>query len=131
MLAVEKNTLFEKHLFRVEGMHCIKCIRKIQSIGSEFQSIKKLNVYLGEHLVVTEACSGFPLSDFIQKVQTGGFDIKLLPETEHSVAIKTEQSFLLMRIGVAGFCAGNIMLLSTAEYLGARFWLGKLQSTVL
>lgn len=106
-------------LFRVEGMHCIKCIRKIQSVGSHFKSIKNLDVNLGEHLVIARASDDFPVEAFMDEVKSEGFKIVSLPKNDAESQVKASQKNLLMRIGVAGFCSGNIMLLATADYLEA------------
>jgi len=119
MISSENTARVEDLLFRVEGMHCIKCIRKIQSVGSHFQSLRGLNVHLGEHLVTLEAREDFPVEDFMEEIRAEGFKIVTLPKSSNQDLIKLNQKKLLMRIGVAGFCAGNIMLLAVAAYLGA------------
>jgi len=119
MTTLQEKGTFETYFFRVKGMHCIKCLRKVQSVGADFQTLKRLDVRLGEDLVVTEVRPDFPVEAFIEKVKNCGFDIRSVVQADNSQAKKVNQSSKLMKIGVAGFCSGNIMLLSTAEYLGA------------
>lgn len=106
-------------LFSVEGMHCIRCIRKVQNVSSDFPAIKKIKIDLGTKLVKALASESFSVEDFINRVRAEGFEIKNLPVDKNEGRLSKEGKSLLLKVGVAGACAGNIMLLSAAEYSGA------------
>ncbi len=104
--------------FHAEGMSCIKCIRKIQSSTLEFEGLKKLKIDLGLKRIQTETNANFKPEDFMAELKKLGFNLKVVSNTEKHQARNLSQKPLL-RIGVAGFAAGNIMLFSVAEYVGA------------
>lgn len=119
-------------LFSVDGVHCIRCIRKLQSLSKDFPEIKKLKVDIGHKSIKTTAEENFAVEAFMKKVESEGFGIKNIPIDENEGFKKKESKKLLARLGVAGACSGNIMLIAAAEYsgadvssLGALFaWLG-------
>lgn len=99
----------------VEGVHCAGCIHKIESTLKQFPEITgaRLNFStrrlklswrgtpeLAPHYVDSIATLGYVVS---------GYDPRVLQTQE-----KEESKFLLQCLGVAGFAAGNIMLLSFA-----------------
>ncbi|MGH1468300.1 MAG: heavy metal translocating P-type ATPase [Bdellovibrionales bacterium] len=115
-----KNDLKQKEwLFSVDGVHCVRCIRKIQLLSKDFPEIIKLKVDIGHKSLKTTAAESFRVESFISKVEAEGFGIKNIPLDQKEAYKKSESKKLLARLGVAGACAGNIMLLAAAEYSGA------------
>lgn len=107
---------FNEYTFKVEGLHCIKCIRRVQSVAGRFESIKGLKVSLGNQLVTAKADNLFPVEDFISELGAKGIGVSSFAKNKGSLGLNKKS---LMQIGVAGACAGNIMLLAAAEYAGA------------
>lgn len=105
--------------FRAEGMHCIKCIRKIQSVEGKFEDIRDIKVDLGSKQITVNASADFDVEKFKSEVTNQGFHLKHIEKSELDSKINSSSHFLL-QIGIAGFCAGNIMLFSAAEYVGAN-----------
>lgn len=108
------------YAFRVEGMHCIKCIRKVQSVADHFQTIKNLKVDLGGQLVTASARKDFPVESFISELEQEGFGVFSVLKEENERKSTAQSQSMLKKIGVAGACSGNIMILSAAEYAGAQ-----------
>lgn len=104
--------------FHTEGMKCIKCIRKVQAVSHEIPSIEHLKIDLGLKKIILRAKSDFDPELFITKVKALGYELKVLSEQDLK-DLKAKSSRSLLEIGVAGFCTGNIMLFSAAEYVGA------------
>lgn len=115
-----KTDLKQKEwLFSVEGVHCVRCIRKIQLLSKDFPEILKLKVDIGHKSLKTTTLESFSIEKFVKKIESEGFGVKNIPLDQKDAYKKSEAKKLLARLGVAGACAGNIMLLAAAEYSGA------------
>ena len=108
-----------RHQFLVDGMHCVRCIRKIQEVGHRYAEISNLKVDFHRHMVEADIEDGFDTSGFLTGIRELGFEVKPLPKDETSALTKILGKRLLARMGIAGACAGNIMLVSFADYAGA------------
>lgn len=103
--------------FNIQNVHCISCIWLLENIN-----------YLDKYVINSTL-------DFNTKVLTVAFDnkftsIRNIAETLDKIGYpplvnleqisgkknQQENNSLLIKIGVAGFCAGNIMMLSIPEY---------------
>lgn len=102
--------------FTVEGMHCLKCVRKIQAIGEAFQGLESLEVNLTEHLVSTKTTDAFQPEQFLKRIREAGFSARI---ARVEMRDKNKNFWHLVRLAVAGACAGNIMLMSVSNYAGA------------
>jgi Cu2+-exporting ATPase/Cu+-exporting ATPase len=111
---------FNDYAFRVEGMHCIKCIRKVQAVADHFQTINAVTVDLGGHLVTAHARKDFPVESFVSELESEGFGVFSVVKEKSDQTVKSSNQKMLKKIGVAGACSGNIMILSAAEYAGAQ-----------
>lgn len=109
---------FETVSFSVQGMHCGQCLRKIQSIGKGFATLKDIQIDLGRGRIQAVCSAEFLPSEFISAIQKEGFGIRLLSESSAKVDRSAEHESLI-RLGVAAACSGNIMLLAVAGYAGA------------
>jgi P-type Cu+ transporter len=105
-------------VFHIEGAHCVNCIRKLQAISKDFEDIKNIQVDLGSKKLTAYYKSDFDVNLFESKVKAEGFSIKQI-DVEDSALMRKQSRVFLTQIGVAGFCSGNIMLFSAAEYVGA------------
>ncbi len=114
--------------FFVEGVRCARCVGKIESLKSRFQSVQSLEVDLSKQTVELEMkSSNDSVSEVAQAISDLGY--KAVPvrfDEDESNQWKQESRRDLRRLAVAGFCAGQIMMLAFAGYFGD---LGSLQST--
>lgn len=112
----------KNYIYRVDGVSCTKCIAKIREISrSDFQ-IDKLKFNLANKTLTLEAPESFTPSKYIQALSRFGYvarDITASEASEDSDYHKENKQFLI-RLGVAGACAGNNMLISFALFLGAE-----------
>ncbi len=106
-------------LFSVDGVHCIRCIRKIQELSKDFSEIKSLKVDIGHKSIKIMSEKAFKADSFMERVEAEGFGVRSIPLDQNAKYKKSESKKLLARLGVAGACSGNIMLVAAAEYSGA------------
>ena len=108
---------------RIGGVHCAGCIQKIESIAHEDSSVlqARLNFTTG---ALTISWDGEPSksNEFVTSIESLGYTV--YPHDRGVNEQDKENRFLLLCLGVAGFAAGNIMLLSfglwitTSETMG-------------
>lgn len=110
----EKSTV----LFYVPSMHCASCVWLLESLYRLDPGITHSSVnFLKKELSLTFNSSRTSLRKVVELLASIGYE----PEINlHSLDKKAEQNSskeLYIKIGVAGFCFANIMLLSFPEYL--------------
>lgn len=103
---------------KVTGVHCANCIRKIEGTLNEktHASYARLNFSTGR-LAVRWAGNPQDADAFAQTVQDLGFGVHPYREAVADASDNGENRFLLLCLGVAGFAAGNIMLLSVGLWI--------------
>lgn len=109
----------------VRGAYCAACIYKIEHALTEESFVKsaRLNFSTGQLSVEWEGGANFA-NLLVQKVEDVGYEVRPYDIDEARENSEREERFLLLCLGVAGFAAGNIMLLSvglwttTAETMG-------------
>ncbi len=106
--------------FFVGGMSCSRCVRKLESLSENMVGVKSVRVDLGRSLLRAEidpAQTSF--SRLAKKIADLGFEpVPLAKEVAGDQQKRREERNELIRLGVAGACAGNIMTFSFATYLG-------------
>jgi Cu2+-exporting ATPase len=92
-------------------VHCAGCIQKIESTLNQFDRVNtcRLNFTTGA-LVITWRGETDKANRFVQSIVDLGYGVS--PYQSDNDDHDTQNRFLLMCMGVAGFAAGNIMLLS-------------------
>ncbi len=124
-LVDEKEDGTQQLYLLIGGVHCAVCIQKIESTlyANDMVEKARLNFSTGRLHIVWKG-GAEQANIFAKQIESLGYkvspyDVKL----EESTAEK-ENKFLLVCLGVAGFTAGNLMLLSvglwatTAETMG-------------
>jgi Cu2+-exporting ATPase/Cu+-exporting ATPase len=106
--------------FFVEGVRCAKCVDKIEGLKSKYEQIENLEVDLSGQTASVEMRT--PLGSFAEIAEAlsnlGYRTVPLRPEDDGAELWKKESRRDLIRLGVAAFCAGNIMMLAFATYFG-------------
>jgi Cu2+-exporting ATPase/Cu+-exporting ATPase len=106
--------------FYVEGVHCTSCLFRIENLKDEIDGIRELRLDMGRHILTVETAPSLPVSAVAARLKSMGYTPR--PVAHADLARErtgSTQKSQLLRIGVAGACAGNIMLLSTSRYAGA------------
>lgn len=99
----------------VEGVHCAACIGKIESALSRESGVQRARLnFSTKRLTLCWNADAPPdrADTLVRVVQDLGYVVH--PYDPESSRLKTqeEERFLLLCLGIAGFAAGNIMLLS-------------------
>ena len=116
--------------FYVEGVHCTACLFRIENLKNEMDGIRELRLDMGRHILTVETDPSTPLSALAARLKSMGYTPRPLTfDDVQSNRAQSGQKSLLLKIGVAGACAGNIMLLSTSRYAGADVteWSGRFE----
>jgi P-type Cu2+ transporter len=103
----------------VENMHCGQCMRSVEAALGHVAGVTSARVNLSARRVtVTRQAANDNCEDLIDALAKAGFKAAELPDRPDAAAIAQDRDFL-RRVGVAGFAAANIMLLSISVWSGA------------
>lgn len=105
-------------LFYIPSIHCSSCIWLLEKL-SDLDSgvIQSRTDFLKKHLTVTYEHTKTSFGKIVLLLRSLGYEPSLLPEEENQSDLKKDRK-LLMKLGVAGFCTGNIMLFAFPQYFG-------------
>ncbi|MCB1561976.1 MAG: cadmium-translocating P-type ATPase [Alphaproteobacteria bacterium] len=97
----------------IGGVHCAGCIRKIESALAQDQNVRRarLNFSTGRLSILWD---GFPAqaNEYARIIENLGYEALPYDPDKDAERTKAEERFLLLCLGIAGFAAGNVMLLS-------------------
>lgn len=124
--AYGSGALHNNMRFYVEGIRCAKCLRKIEALSETIPGLQSIRVEMDTNVVhVAFDPELSPPSYIAEKITALGFKVKpLIPGTDSEANRKIEDRKALIRLAVAGACAGNIMGFALAIYFGSEgIWL--------
>lgn len=105
--------------FHIPTMHCASCIWLLEHLYRLDSGIKQSRVnFLKKTLFISFDRSATSLKKVVHLISSLGYEPALQLNDLEKVVKKDENKRLLFQIGVAGFCFGNIMLISFPEYFG-------------
>ncbi len=113
-----KDDKLTKITFYIPKMHCSSCIWLLENLYKLNPNIifSKVN-FVRKELVLKFNHNKISLKEIVLLLTSIGYEPQIsLDNIEKKSAKKTNKS-LYYKIGIAGFCFGNIMLLSFPEYL--------------
>ncbi|MEW6776622.1 MAG: heavy metal translocating P-type ATPase metal-binding domain-containing protein [Bdellovibrionota bacterium] len=103
--------------FYLEGVHCAACVWVVERLSQQADGILSARLDLGRsHLQVIYDAASKPLARLAGLLSSIGYRPHPLGSTGQQEAERKERHALLIRLGVAGACAGNIMLFAAALY---------------
>ena len=96
---------------KISGAHCAACIQKIETALDDFDEInqRRLNFTTGALSITWDGLSD-DANNYVCAISDLGYNVH--PYKEGDKSSNEQNRFLLMCMGVSGFAAGNIMLLS-------------------
>lgn len=105
----------------VANMNCAGCMSKIERHFAQNPNLKKTRVNLSQKLVHFEWQTGkTTANEIFEELTALGYQATpLMHDSDLVQAEKTEMRRLLWCLGVAGFAAANVMLLSVSVWSGA------------
>lgn len=111
-----------KMKFYVEGVKCSKCISQIENLKLKNQELQNLEVDLANQTALIELKDAEKsFARVASDIAALGFrPVPIQPSEDAAENWRQEAKSDLIRLGVAGFAAGNIMMLSFAIYFGLR-----------
>jgi len=118
-LLLFNSETFAKVEFFVPNVHCISCIWLLENLHKLNQGVVRSEVNFARKRVTIEYNpSAVALSEIARLITSLGYapQINLSEEKKEKASSKE----LIMKLAVAGFVFGNIMLLSFPEYLGLQ-----------
>lgn len=104
--------------FHIPQMHCSSCIWLLEHLYRLSPGVAQSKVnFLRKELTVTFIKEKISLRRVVELLASIGYEPLITLESAEEKEAQTSQKSLYIKIGVAGFCFGNIMLLSLPEYL--------------
>jgi len=108
-----------KVTFSIPQMHCSSCIWLLENLYKLNKAITNSQVdFLKKKLTISFNNKKISLKELVQLLTSIGYEPQILLDREDKEPEKKTRSTLYYRVGVAGFCFINIMMLSFPEYLG-------------
>jgi Cu+-exporting ATPase len=107
--------------FIIPGIHCTSCIWLLEKLYKLNAGIISSKVdFLQKNISLIFDNSKISLKETVILLSSVGYEplINLDKNDESRKTNRKQSRKLLLKIGIAGFCLGNIMLLSFPEYLG-------------
>lgn len=109
---------------KVEGIHCIRCVQKINNCLNKEKEIIDSNVNLDYGLIDLELNNDEPIitQNIAKKIEGLGFKTSILTsdETSKNTELKLKARSSLLRLAIIGALTGNIMLLSFSDYFASE-----------
>lgn len=108
-------------VFHVQGVKCGRCVEKIESIQNDFSEIQDISFNLGDRRLRIQLDSWkSSFAKIVTAIEGKGFKLTPVESKNDLVALnKIEDKKDILRLGIAGACASNIMMFSFANYFGA------------
>jgi len=111
----------ERVTLSIPNIHCSSCIWLLEHLTRLAPAVISSTTDFGQRkLTVSYHTDQYSLRDLAELLDRIGYTpvINLEQADEHGTRAKTFNKTLLIKLGIAGFCFGNVMLLSFPDYLG-------------
>lgn len=108
-----------KIVFKVPAIHCSSCIWLLEHLDSLREGIITSRVnFVRKEVAIDFNPQVISLKTVVELLATVGYEPEINLQNASASKTKKENRRLYLQIGIAGFCFGNIMMLSFPEYLG-------------
>lgn len=109
----------KKVKFFLPQIHCSSCLWLLERLNQLKKGILQSQVdFVKKEVVITFDTAEISLRELAELCSTIGYSPKITLEDDGKKRTDNTNRRLIIQIGIAGFCFGNIMLLSFPEYLG-------------
>jgi Cu2+-exporting ATPase/Cu+-exporting ATPase len=106
--------------FFVEGIHCVACLWLLERLPRLAPEVQACRLDLGQSLLTVKLAPEAGLAPVAALIHRLGYRPHALQEDADLETLRRrEHRDELLRLGVAGACAGNIMLMAVSLYGGA------------
>lgn len=105
--------------FYVPAVHCSSCIWLLENLYKLSPAVKTSKVdFMKKQASITFNKQELPLRSLVELLHNIGYDPKITLQDVIKEGKKLNQSSLILKITVTGFCFGNSMMISFPEYFG-------------
>ena len=105
--------------FYIPSIHCSSCIWLLENLEKLNSSIIQSTVdFLKKEVKIRFLSNYISLKELAELLTSIGYEPTINLESEVKKEINNSYKSLLLKIGISGFCFGNIMLFSFPSYLG-------------
>jgi Cu+-exporting ATPase len=112
-----ENQQITKVKFIIPQIHCSSCIWLLEHLNRLNNKIIQSEVNFQKKSIIITFNNSISLKKIAILLSSIGYEPRLDSTQEK---VKNDSKSLIFKIGVAGFCFGNIMLFSFPEYLGMK-----------
>ena len=114
-----KDELLAKVTLFVPAIHCSSCIWLLENLYKLTDGINHSRVnFVNKEISLDYEPEVISLREIVELLATLGYEPSISLENSEKKSKKSVNRSLYLKIGVAGFAFGNIMLLSFPEYFG-------------
>jgi len=114
-----RDDKISKVIFYIPRVHCSSCIWLLENLYKLNSGILNSEVdFLKKELSLTYSSISLSLKEVVILLALIGYEPQILWDAEKKDENIYSHKKLYYKIGIAGFCFGNIMLFSFPEYLG-------------
>ncbi len=107
--------------FYLEGVHCVACLWLIEKLPQLLLDVKSAQLDLGKSIASITLNAQGSFAKVAQTLSHFGYKPHPLKQNEEAQDLeKKENRSLLIKLGIAGGCTGNIMLMAVSLYGGAQ-----------
>ncbi len=107
-------------LFHIPSMHCSSCIWLLENFKSLDRGVLSSSVnFTAKELHLTFDKTKTSLRKIVTKLASTGYEPMLNLNAVERISEKKHLNNRILKIGIAGFCFGNIMMLSFPEYFSS------------
>lgn len=113
------SDVLNKIVFQIPSIHCSSCIWLLEHLDTLREGIISSRVnFVRKEVAIDFNPRVISLKTIVELLATVGYEPEINLQSSAKSQRKTENRGLYLQIGIAGFCFGNIMLLSFPEYFG-------------
>jgi len=106
--------------FKIPTMHCSSCIWLLENLKKIDKGVKSSKVnFLNKEVIIVYNDKLTSLKNIVEKLAQIGYEPSLHLDSIYKVEVKKKNRIRIIQIGIAGFCFGNIMMLSFPEYFSS------------
>lgn len=114
-----ESPTYSRYRLNLQGLHCSSCVHVLEDLPLFLDSITKARVNFSASEIFIETTHEHSLDLILKVIGDMGYPARPLRLSENTSQLRIkEDRALLLRMAVAGACAGNIMLFSVAIYGG-------------
>lgn len=109
----------------IEGIHCLGCLWLLEKLPEIDPRVKASSLDLAHQILRVKIGANITWDEVSRLLNQLGYSAKFIEKDEGETIRLRDQRRQLWRVALAGFSAGNVMLLSVSLYAGADAWWGR------